>query len=135
MLTCHDSSLPQTGTPLTEDELLSTHYASVDHLQRISFAHFSPQLTPLAMAPISSIDQREKLMEYLLPLEDATVRELCAKLHLLPEESAAATSLVPQVRRDMHRHKHHMVMCACPRVMLDSHMLTRSHPFPFTALP
>ena len=80
--------------------MLATHYEQLEHLQRISFAHFSTHLKSLAMAPISSIDQRDKLIEFLIPLTDETLHELCIRLHLLMEQDTTSSIIPPHYQQN-----------------------------------
>jgi len=75
-----------TGQPLTDDDLISTHYARLSRLQLIAFKHFMPKLKPIALTNIASIETKGALLKHLKPLTLPELTKLCSMLGFCHEE-------------------------------------------------
>lgn len=68
------------GQESTSESMLSTHYSSLAHLQRVAFKHFEDKLKVLALSNYASIDKREELENLLSALSDIELRQFCELL-------------------------------------------------------
>jgi intron-binding protein aquarius len=75
----------QTGRQLTGPEYQKEHSATLARLQRVAFAHFKEKLELLAFANAGSLGKRTDLQNYLQPLSEDEVIELCSLLDLRTE--------------------------------------------------
>jgi len=70
----------QTGQPLSDDDLMTSHYERLQRLQLIAFKHFMPQLKSIAMTNIASIETKEALVRGLKGLKNIEIQKLCSML-------------------------------------------------------
>lgn len=62
----------KSGEPLSEDQVVSTHYEKLTQLQRLAFKYWNPKLSDLAYMHCGEVQKRNTLMKLLaqLPGED-----------------------------------------------------------------
>jgi len=86
-----------TGQPLSDDDLITSHYARLSRLQLICFKHFMPKLKSIALTNIASIETKGALLKHLKPLTTAELHKLCAMLGLCHEGKEYSRSLLTDV--------------------------------------
>ena len=78
-----------TGEALSASKMGEIHCKKIQFLQATAFAHFQDTLNNLAMATISSIEDRTSLSKYLSKLSDENLVDLAIRCCLLPQAYAS----------------------------------------------
>ena len=79
------------GQPLTDLDMMKSHYNQVEALQLLAFQQYPEQLRELCFFSVASVDTRQKLTHYLEQLDNNELVNLCKLLHLLPKEDQLIT--------------------------------------------
>lgn len=69
-----------TGSQHSKAQSYERHCENLARLQRTALRHFKETLTVLALSNYGAIDQRKELEEFLTPLTDAELEEMCLLL-------------------------------------------------------
>lgn len=87
-----------TGLQYSKAQSYAKHCENLARLQRTALRHFKEKLTVLALSNYGAIDQRKELEEFLTPLMDAELREMCL---LLGFRTAYPSASNVQVNREL----------------------------------
>lgn len=87
-----------TGSQHSRAQSYERHCEDLARLQRIALRHFKDKLTVLALSNYGAIDQRKELEDFLIPLTDAELEEMCL---LLGIRTAYPSEAKVQINRDL----------------------------------
>ena len=87
-----------TGSEYSEAQSYEKHCESLARLQKVALRHFKEKLTVLALSNYGAVNQRHELEEFLTPLTDAELQELCL---LLGFRTAYPSAANVQVKREL----------------------------------
>lgn len=71
------------GEALSDAQVSTLHYSSVQRAQSTAFKHFLPELRRFALTNVASVDTRAALLKWLEPLSDEALKDFCTRLNLI----------------------------------------------------
>lgn len=75
-----------TGEALTDKEMMKKHYETITRMQKVVYQNF-PDLKPIYISNVGSIDTRENLLKHLNNFNDEQLVQLASLLNLGDEDS------------------------------------------------